>query len=106
MTADKNHKLLYDQINKHNVKNVIITNKSSYKILVKKLKNTNVKIFNNYSSFNLIFKKKIDYVMSSISGIDGLIPTIKIIKYTKKVAIANKETIICAWNLIKKELKK
>ena len=106
LTADKNHKLLYDQINKHNVKNVIITNKSSYKILVKKLKNTNVKIFNNYSSFNLIFKKKIDYVMSSISGIDGLIPTIKIIKYTKKVAIANKETIICAWNLIKKELKK
>ena len=44
--------------------------------------------------------------MSSISGIDGLIPTIEIIKYTKKIAIANKETIICAWNLIKNELKK
>ncbi len=106
LTANKNYKLLYNQINKHNVKNVIITNKLSYKILVKKLKNRNIKIFNDYSSFNLIFKKKIDYVMSSISGIDGLIPTIKIIKYTKKIAIANKETIICAWNLIKKELKK
>ena len=33
-------------------------------------------------------------------------PTLKIIKYTKKIAIANKESIICGWNLIKKELKK
>ena len=44
--------------------------------------------------------------MSSITGIDGLEPTIKIIKFTKKIAIANKESIICGWNLIKKELKK
>ena len=44
--------------------------------------------------------------MSSIVGLDGLEPTFKIIKYTKKIAIANKESIICGWNLIKKELKK
>jgi 1-deoxy-D-xylulose-5-phosphate reductoisomerase len=44
--------------------------------------------------------------MSSISGLDGLEPTLKIIKHTKKIAIANKEAIICGWNLIKKELKK
>ena len=44
--------------------------------------------------------------MSSISGLSGLEPTIKIIKYTKKIAIANKESIICAWDLIKKELQK
>ena len=106
LTANKNYKLLYNQINKHNVKNVIITNKLSYKILVKKLKNRNIKIFNDYSSFNLIFKKKIDYVMSSISGIHGLEPTVKIIKYTKKIAIANKESIICGWHLINKEIKK
>ena len=43
--------------------------------------------------------------MSSISGINGLIPTIKIIKFTKKIAIANKESIICGWHLIKKDLK-
>ncbi len=106
LTANKNYKVLFNQINKYNVKNIIITDKLSYKILVKKLKNKNVNIYNDYSSFNLIFKKKIDYVMSSISGIDGLIPTIRIIKYTKKIAIANKETIICSWNIIKNELKK
>ena len=106
LTANRNYKVLLNQIKKYNVKNIIITNKLSYKILVKKLKKKNVNIYNDYSSLNLIFKKKIDYVMSSISGINGLIPTIKIIKHTKKIAIANKETIICAWNLIKNELKK
>jgi 1-deoxy-D-xylulose-5-phosphate reductoisomerase len=44
--------------------------------------------------------------MSSISGINGLEPTINIIKHTKKIAIANKEAIICGWHLIKKDLKK
>ena len=40
--------------------------------------------------------------MSSIVGIDGLKPTIKIIQFTKTIAIANKESVICGWNLIKK----
>ena len=44
--------------------------------------------------------------MSSIVGINGLYPTISIIKYTKKIAISNKESIICAWNLIQHNLKK
>ena len=42
--------------------------------------------------------------MSSISGFDGLKPTLKIIKKTKIIAIANKESIICGWNLIKKQI--
>ena len=44
--------------------------------------------------------------MSSIVGLDGLAPTFNIIKHTNKIAIANKESIICGWNLIKKNLKK
>ena len=44
--------------------------------------------------------------MSSISGIDGLEPTLKIIKFTKKIAIANKESIICAWDLLNSEISK
>ena len=44
--------------------------------------------------------------MSSIIGIEGLEPTLKIIKYTKKIAIANKESIICGWGLIQSQLKK
>ncbi len=64
------------------------------------------KIFNNFNCLDQIFKKKVDYIMSAISGIDGLYPTYQSIKYTKKIAIANKESIICAWNILKKELLK
>ena len=44
--------------------------------------------------------------MNAISGFEGLEPTLKIIKYSKKIAIANKEAIICGWSLILNELKK
>ena len=44
--------------------------------------------------------------MSAVSGFNGLSPTLQIIKKTKSIAIANKESIICGWNLIKKQLKK
>ena len=39
--------------------------------------------------------------MTAIPGINGLKPTIFAIKLSKKVLIANKESIICGWNLIK-----
>ena len=107
LTADKNYKLLLKQAKKYKVKNLIINNKKSFDILKNKLKkNKSIKIFNNYNSFKEIFKKKIYYVMSAISGVEGLSPTIKIIKYSQNIAIANKESIIIAWNLISKELKK
>ena len=105
LTADKNYKEILKQAEYFKVKNLIITNEKSFRDLKKK-KLSKINIFNNYNSFNNIFKKKIDYVMSSISGIDGLEPTLKIIKHTKKIAIANKEAIICGWHLIKKNLKK
>ena len=105
LTADKNYKEILKQAEYFKVKNLIITNEKSFRELKKKKLNK-INIFNNYNSFNNIFKKKIDYVMSSISGIDGLEPTLKIIKHTKKIAIANKEAIICGWHLIKKDLKK
>ena len=105
LTADKNYKEILKQAKKFNVPNLIITDEKSFNELKKK-KLGKINIFNNYNSFNNIFKKKIDYVMSAISGFDGLEPTLKIIRHTKKIAIANKEAIICGWHLIKKDLKK
>ena len=69
-------------------------------------KNKKIRIFNNYEIFHKVFNKKIDYTMSAISGLEGLEPTLKIIQYTKKIAIANKEGIICGWNLLNKNLLK
>ncbi len=107
LSAEKNHNELLKQAKKFKVKNLVITNNKSFEILKNKIKkNKSINLFNNYYSFKKIFKKKIYYVMSSISGIDGLLPTLKIIKYTNNIAIANKESIIIAWNLISKELKK
>ncbi|MBD1154266.1 1-deoxy-D-xylulose-5-phosphate reductoisomerase [Pelagibacterales bacterium SAG-MED21] len=106
LTAHKSHKVLLKQANALNVKNLIITNKKDFKILKDKTKNTKIRVFNNFKKLDKILKKKIDYVMSSISGINGLEPTIKIIKFTKTIAIANKESIICGWNLIQAQLKK
>ena len=106
LTAEKNYLELSKQAKLFKVKNLIITNKNSYLKLKKKKFSHNIKIYNNFSSFEKIFKNKIDYSMCAISGLEGLFPTIKLIKYTKLIAIANKEAIICGWNIIKKELKK
>ena len=106
LTADKNYKLILKQAKKFNVKNIIITNKKYFNLAKIKNKEIKINIFNNFENLEKVFNKKVDYTMNSIVGLDGLLPTFKIIKHTKKIAIANKETIICAWNLIKKELKK
>ena len=108
LTANKNYKKLIKQAKFFNVKNIILTDYNSFLIATKLLKNTQVKVFKNFDSLNKIFdiNKKIDYSMCAISGFQGLKPTLDIIKFTKTIAIANKESIICGWNLIKKDLKK
>ena len=106
LTANTNGKKLLKQAKEFKVKNLIIKDNKEYEYLKKKTVGSNIRIFNNYNCFKRIFKKKVDYVMSSIIGLEGLYPTLNIIKYTKKIAIANKESIICAWNLLDKELKK
>jgi len=105
LTANRNYNNLLNQAKLLKVKNLIITNPVCYKKILSQ-KNNNINIYNNFDSFNKIFKKKIDYSMCAITGIEGLLPTFKIIKYSKNIAIANKESIICAWDLINKELKK
>ena len=47
-------------------------------------------------------KKKFDITISAIPGVAGLEPTLNLIKKSKKMLIANKEAIICGWNLIDK----
>jgi len=106
LTADKNYKLLLEQAREFKVKNLIITNKKKFDLIKNDSVKLNLNIYNNFVNFSKIFNNKVDYTMSSITGISGLEPTLKIIKYSKRIAIANKESIICGWNLINKELKK
>ena len=106
LTANTNYKDLISQANKFNVKNIIITDLNSFKKTKIICKHRNINIFQNFESLKKILPKKVDYVMSAISGIGGLLPTYKIINRTKLIAIANKEAIVCGWSLIKSELKK
>ncbi|MDB4189567.1 1-deoxy-D-xylulose-5-phosphate reductoisomerase, partial [Candidatus Pelagibacter sp.] len=108
LTANKNYRKLIKQVKLFNVKNIVVTDYNSFLITTELLKDTKVKVFKNFNSLNKIFdiNKKVDYSMCAISGFQGLKPTVDIIKFTKTIAIANKESIICGWNLIKKDLKK
>ena len=87
------------------VKNIIINNTEKYKEAKIRYAKQDFKIFNNFSDIKkIIGKKKIYYSMISVSGLDGLEPTLILSKYSKNLAIVNKESLICGWNLIKKKL--
>jgi len=106
LTTNKNINEIAKQARILKVKNILISSKSHYLKAKKKLKKKKLKIFNDLNDIKKICKKKIDYTMCAISGLEGLIPTLDVIECTKNIAIANKESLICGWNLIEKKLKK
>ena len=106
LTANNNYKKLVQQAKIFKARNVLIKNEKFYYEVKKLLKNKNTKVFSGNISLDKIIKYKIDYTVSSIVGLAGLQPTIDAIKLSKTVAIANKETIICGWDILKKYIKK
>ena len=105
LVANKNSNLLLKQAKQLYAKNIIITNNDIFK----KISRNRFKfsIYNHINEFQKKNKGKLfDYTLAAISGLDGLESTFKIIKNSNIIAIANKESIICAWNLIYKELRK
>ncbi len=106
LTANENYKKLFFQAKKINCNNLLIHNKEKYFLALDKNKNKKIKIFNNFEDFLKILKKKVDYTICSITGVAGLKPTLDAIKISHNIAIANKESIICGWNLIERNIKK
>jgi len=104
LSANKNYNLIIKQIKKYKPEYFVISNKLIFEKVKKKFKNNKIKIFNNFNFLNR--KKNFDITISAIPGISGLLPTIIMIKNSKKLLIANKEAIICGWSLINKEAKK
>ena len=106
LTAKNNYKKLIEQAKFFKAKNILIYNKKYYNKVKKELINTRTRVYCADKSINSIISKKLDYTMSAIVGFEGLKPTIEAIKCSKKVAIANKESIICGWHLLSKYTKK
>ena len=105
ITANRNISELLKQVKLFKVKNIIVNDYKKFIYVKKIFQHKDINIYNDFDSIHKIFKKKkLDYTMNAISGLVGLDPTLKIIKFTKKIAIANKESIICGWPLIKKKL--
>ena len=106
LSTNKNIKKIRSQTKNFKVKNIIIHDEKTFnknKFFFKKL---NINVYQNLKDFRKNFRKKLDYTMCAITGLDGLESTLEIIQSTKRIAIANKESIICGWSLIKKKLKK
>jgi 1-deoxy-D-xylulose-5-phosphate reductoisomerase len=106
LTSNNNYKKLIQQAKIFKAKNVLIKNKLFYEKVKKSLKKYKTKVYTGDNSIKSIVSGKLDYSMSAIVGIAGLQPTLDIIKISKTVVIANKESIICGWHIISKLIKK
>ena len=104
LSSNGNFKHICSQIKKYKPKFFIINNKNIFEKIKRKFRSNKTIILNDYKKVNI--KKKNDISICAIPGISGLEPTIKMITKSKKVLIANKESIVCGWELIKKNANK
>ena len=105
--VDSNYKLLYNQIIDYKPKFACINNEEAYKKL-KVLNTSKTKLINGYQNIlEFIASRKIDLALNAIVGIAGLKPTLSILKSdTKILALANKESLVMAGEIVTKEVKK
>jgi len=106
LTTNKNVNKIFKQALKYNVNKIVIFDKEKYKKNFDKFKKKKINVYLTIKDALKKNKKKSFLTVNAISGIDGLEPSLNIIKYTKNFATANKESIICGWRLLDKECKK
>ncbi len=103
LMAKSNYTKISKQIKRFKPKYFIIKDIRVFNKIKKNFKKSKTKIFND---FNNLKKIRNDITVSSVSGIAGLEPTIFFAYRSKKILLANKESIICGWHILKKVLKK
>ena len=99
-SANKNYKLICKQIKRYKPIFFFINDEKVFEKVKKKFKSNTTKIINTLN--NKDCKKVSDVSILAIPGIAGLSPTIFMLKKSKKILLANKESVICGWNIIKK----
>tara|TARA_B100001093_G_scaffold355334_1_gene339926 strand:- start:1767 stop:2912 length:1146 start_codon:yes stop_codon:yes gene_type:complete len=103
LVANKNYKKICNQINIFKPKIFIIDDIKTFLKVKKFARNKKTKILNKINEKNII---KNDISISAIPGIAGLNLTIYFAQHSKKLLIANKESIICGWDILIKTIKK
>jgi 1-deoxy-D-xylulose-5-phosphate reductoisomerase len=106
LVAGNNVDLLVKQARKFKPDTVVIGNKDHYSDLKEKLKDTDVKVYAGIeAACQVVVSSAIDTVIASIVGYSGLRPTIAAIKAGKRIALANKETLVVAGEIIDRLIK-
>ncbi|HUX56016.1 MAG TPA: 1-deoxy-D-xylulose-5-phosphate reductoisomerase [Bacteroidales bacterium] len=101
LIAGNNVDLLTKQAKQFHPDTVVIGNVDHYHQLKENLKDTNVKVYaGNKAIEQVVTSTNVDVVIASIVGYSGLRPTIAAIEAGKKIALANKETLVVAGEII------
>jgi 1-deoxy-D-xylulose-5-phosphate reductoisomerase len=101
LIAGNNIDLLIQQAHKFQPDSVVIANPDHYLQLKEGLYSTNVKVYaGNEAIEQVVTSSTVDVVIASIVGYSGVRPTIAAIKAGKKIALANKETLVVAGEII------
>lgn len=103
LTANNNVDLLIAQARQFQPNAVVIANTEKYSYVTEALKNEPVKIFAGAEALNQVVQMdSIDLVLTAMVGYSGLLPTYHAIKARKNIALANKETLVVAGEIITK----
>ena len=103
LTANNNSKLVIEQAIKFKPNTVVIANEEKYKEVDEALFKLGIKVFAGQQSLEEVVEgENIDVVLTALVGFSGLKPTIRAIKAKKTIALANKETLVVAGDLITK----
>lgn len=107
LAAGRNLGLFLKQVEKFRPKIVSLDRKEEAKELEQRLKNTGIKVtYGQEGAEEVAGFEENDIVVSAITGIKGLRPTLAAVKSGKKVALANKESMVAAGPLIQNEVRK
>lgn len=103
LTAHNNADLLIEQAIKFQPNTVIISNKEKYAYVQQALDSHMIKVFaGNDSLVQVVEMDSIDIVLGALVGYSGLLPIIHALKHGKPVALANKEVLVVAGQLVNK----
>lgn len=107
LSADRNVDLLLKQVEEFNPVFVVINDAHSYEKLKNKLRDSKTKLLKGEEGIKTIVESEdVDIVVSAISGTAGVYPTYRAVKAGKFIALANKESLVSAGDVIIKEAKR
>ncbi len=101
LTAQTNDKLLIQQALKFNPNAVVIGDEKKYETVKSALLNTDIKVFGGENALEEVAAfDTYDMMLAAIVGFAGLKPTLKAIENGKAIALANKETLVVAGDIV------